>query len=101
MVTVPVRRAFAILSCLSISACERPSLRGSSEVQLGAAGAWETSYGEMAHRGIELAIEEMNRQGGINGRLVNVTFRDDQADGGLAADIAREFVDDSRIVGVM
>ncbi len=101
MVTVPVRRAFAILSCLPFAACERPSLGGGSELQLGAAGAWETSYGEMAHRGIELAIEEMNRQGGVNGRLVNVTFRDDQADGGVAADIAREFVDDTRIVGVI
>lgn len=101
MVIVRIRHAFALLCCLSSSGCERPALGGRGELQLGAAGAWETGYGEMAHRGIELAIEEMNRKGGINGRLINVTFRDDQADGGIAADIAREFVDDSKIVGVI
>lgn len=98
---VPVWRASALLCCLALTACERGALPGPGELQLGAAGAWETGYGEMAHRGIELAIEEINRQGGMNGRLVNVTFRDDQADGGLAADIAREFVDDPKIVGVI
>ncbi len=55
----------------------------------------------MAHRGIELAVEEMNSQGGLDGRRVNVVFRDDQAEGGLAADIAREFADDPEIVGVI
>lgn len=98
---VVVRRASAILACLALTACEHATLAGAGELQLGAAGAWETAYGEMSHRGIELAVEELNRQGGLNGRLVNVTFRDDQADGGLAADIAREFVDDPKIVGVI
>jgi len=55
----------------------------------------------MAHRGIELASEEINQQGGMDGRMVRVSFRDDQADGGLAAQIARAFVDDPQIVGVI
>ena len=101
MSMVPLRRTSAVLCCFALSGCERASLVGSGEIRLGAAGAWETAYGDMAHRGVELAAEEMNRQGGINGRLVNVTFRDDQADGGMAADIAREFVDDPKIVGVI
>ncbi len=101
MVSVPVRRLSALLCCLALPACERSSLIRSGNLQLGAAGAWETAYGEMAHRGIELAVEELNKQGGLDGRPVNVTFRDDQADGGMAADIAREFVDDPKIVGVV
>ncbi|MDZ7631225.1 MAG: ABC transporter substrate-binding protein [Gemmatimonadaceae bacterium] len=101
MVTLPLRRAFTLLGCLAITACERQSRAGGGELRLGAAGAWETSYGAMAHRGIELAVEELNRQGGLDGRPVSVVFRDDQADGGLAADIAREFVDDPTIVGVI
>ena len=100
MAALRLRRATALLSCLSLASCQRAAF-ASGELQLGAAGAWETAYGGMAHRGIELAIEEINRQGGIEGRKVNVAFRDDQADGGLAADIAREFVDDPKILGVI
>lgn len=100
MAALRLRRATALLSCLSLASCQRAAF-ATGDLQLGAAGAWETAYGGMAHRGIELAIEEVNRQGGIDGRKVNVSFRDDQADGGLAADIAREFVDDPKIIGVI
>ncbi|MBC7842505.1 MAG: receptor, partial [Gemmatimonadaceae bacterium] len=81
MVAAPLRRATALLSVLSLAACERAGSSG-GDLQLGAAGAWNTGYGEMAHRGIELAMEELNQQGGLDGRRVNVLFRDDQADGG-------------------
>lgn len=100
MAALRLRRATALLSLLSLASCQRAAL-ASGELHLGAAGAWETAYGTMAHRGIELAIEQINDGGGIAGRHVTVAFRDDQADGGLAADIAREFVDDPKIIGVI
>ncbi|HYW51222.1 MAG TPA: ABC transporter substrate-binding protein [Gemmatimonadaceae bacterium] len=89
-----------MLCSLALAGCQRDPL-GAGALQLGAAGAWQTAYGEMAHRGIELAIEEINKQGGIDGRTFKVNFRDDNAEGGPAADIAREFVDDPRILGVI
>ncbi|MBC7564303.1 MAG: ABC transporter substrate-binding protein [Gemmatimonadaceae bacterium] len=94
------RRLGAALCCLAVASCAAPG-RGTNDLYLGAAGAWQTSYGAMAHRGIELASEEINQQGGVDGRLVRVSFRDDQADGGMAADVARSFVDDPQIVGVI
>lgn len=100
MTAVLPRPAIALACCLSLASCERSAF-ATGDLQLGAAGAWETGYGEMAHRGVDLAVEELNRQGGIDGRKVTVIFRDDQADGGLAADIAREFVDDPTILGVI
>ena len=100
MLAFRLRRAFALLCCVSLASCQRAAF-ASGDLQLGAAGAWSTAYGAMARHGIELAVEELNRQGGIDGRKVNVAFRDDQADGGLAADIAREFVDDPKILGVI
>jgi branched-chain amino acid transport system substrate-binding protein len=101
MLPVPARRLGAFLCCCSLLACTGQPLTRPAELVLGAAGAWETAYGEMARRGVELAVEELNRQGGLDGRPVRVVFRDDQADGGLAADIAREFVNDPKIVGVI
>ena len=101
MVAVPFRSATALFCCVMFTSCERASTLAAGELQLGAAGAWETGYGEMAHHGIELAVEELNRGGGVDGRRVHVNFRDDQADGGLAADIARDFVSDPKILGVI
>lgn len=94
------RRLGAVLCCLSAASCATPGGTG-NDLYLGAAGAWQTGYGEMAHRGIELATEEMNQQGGLNGHMVRVSFRDDQGDGGMAAQIASAFVDDPQIVGVI
>ena len=94
------RRLGAGLCCLAVASCAAPGRTG-TDLYLGAAGAWQTGYGEMAHRGIELAAEEINQQGGVDGRMLRVSFRDDQADGGMAADIARAFVDDPQIIGVI
>ncbi len=96
-----ITRLVALTSGLLVAACQQGGAAEGRELQLGAAGAWATPYGQMARRGVELAVEELNTSGGIAGRRVAVTFRDDQADGSSAADIAREFVDDPRILGVI
>ena len=100
MVRTSYRRARTALPLLLLSACQGQADRH-AVVQLGAAGAWQTVYGDMAHKGIELAIEELNAQGGIAGQTFKVVFRDDNAEGGPAADIAREFVDNPQIIGVI
>jgi branched-chain amino acid transport system substrate-binding protein len=97
---LPFRRASAALGCLLLGSCQ-PKAGVTGALQLGAAGAWKTAYGEMAHRGIELAVEELNQQGGVGGRTVSMVYRDDRADGAVAADIAREFVNDPAITAVV
>jgi branched-chain amino acid transport system substrate-binding protein len=103
MVPSSFRRCCIVLCVPLLGSCEMQG-RGvglGDALQLGAAGAWQTAYGQMAHRGIELAVEELNQRGGVGGRTLSVVYRDDQAEGALAADIAREFVDDPRITGVI
>jgi branched-chain amino acid transport system substrate-binding protein len=55
----------------------------------------------MTHRGIDLALEEINRSGGINGHKLRITARDDEADGTRATQIAQEFVADPEVLGVI
>lgn len=38
------------------------------------------AFGEMSHKGIDIAVEEINKNGGINKRQVSVIFEDDQTD---------------------
>jgi len=74
---------------------------GNQPYTLGAAGPWKEGYGVMTHRGIDLAVDEINRAGGIHGHKLNVTARDDEADATRATSIAQEFVANPEILGVI
>ena len=59
---------------------------------VGAAGPWKQGYGLQNLQGIQLAIEEINKAGGINGHQLRLISRDDEGDGTVAAKIAQDFV---------
>lgn len=75
--------------------------RGPDSYVIGAAGPWKEGYGVMTRRGIDLALDEINRGGGINGTPLRVVARDDEANGGHAATIAQEFVSDPAVLAVV
>lgn len=93
---LPAARAVVVASALV--ACRAPS---DAPITLGAAGPWDLPVGIMARRGIELALADLNTQGGANGRRVVVRWRDDENDGATAARVARDFVADGEVVGVI
>jgi branched-chain amino acid transport system substrate-binding protein len=86
-----------VFAVLSLSACERTS----GTYTVGAAGPWKESYGVMSRRGIDLAVEQINRAGGIHGSPFRVLARDDEADATRATAIAQEFVRDPAILAVI
>ncbi|MCX6344597.1 MAG: ABC transporter substrate-binding protein, partial [Armatimonadetes bacterium] len=49
------------------------------------------SYGQKAKKGIELAIEDINKNGGVLGRKVTVDFQDDRNDKKQAVSIVTKF----------
>jgi branched-chain amino acid transport system substrate-binding protein len=57
-----------------------------------AAGPWKQGYGLQNLQGVELAVEEINKAGGINGHPLRLVSRDDDGDGTVAAKIAQDFV---------
>lgn len=75
--------------------------RGSDAYLVGAAGPWTQGYGVMSRRGIDLAVDEINRNGGINGVPLKVVSRDDEANGSRAAVIAQEFVAHPGVLAVI
>jgi branched-chain amino acid transport system substrate-binding protein len=68
---------------------------------IAAAGPWKEGYGQMNRLGIELAVAEINRKGGVDGHRLEVIYRDDEGDGETAAKIAHEFVANSDISAVV
>jgi branched-chain amino acid transport system substrate-binding protein len=55
-------------------------------------------YGEQWKKGFDLALEEINGAGGVNGRKIEYIFEDSQSDPKQSVVVAQKFVADSRIV---
>lgn len=93
------RIVFAVLaiSLGSSIACSRQP----KEYLLGAVGPQTIAYGIQNQQGIDLAVDEINRAGGINGVPLHVDTRDDHASGSDAARIAGTFVANREIVAVI
>jgi len=68
---------------------------------IGAAGPWKQGYGLQNLQGVQLAVEEINQAGGIDGHPLRVIPRDDEGDGPTAARIAQDFVNTSSISAVV
>ena len=68
---------------------------------VGAAGPWKQGYGLQNLQGVELAVEEINKAGGINGHQLRLISRDDEGDGTVAARIAQDFVNTHSISAVI
>jgi branched-chain amino acid transport system substrate-binding protein len=68
---------------------------------VGAAGPWKQGYGLQNLQGVQLAAEEINKAGGINGHEFRVITRDDEGDGPTAAKIAQNFVSTHSISAVI
>lgn len=85
------------IALLALSAC------GGSKTPyvVGAAGPWKQGYGLQNLHGVELAAEEINKAGGINGHELKVIARDDKGDGTTAAQIAQGFVSTHSISAVI
>ena len=92
-----MNKSALLIGLALVTACNR----GGDSYTVGAAGPWSENYGVMTRRGIDLAVDEINRSGGINGARLKIVARDDEANGSRAAAIAQEFVSDPEILAVI
>ncbi|MDR6496471.1 ABC transporter substrate-binding protein [Paraburkholderia sp. 22099] len=58
----------------------------------------DAQYGEQWKRGFDLALEQINGNGGINGHPLSYDFEDSRSDPRQTVAIAQKFVDDKRIL---
>lgn len=84
---------------VAIVSCRTPSDPG--PIVLGASGPWNEGYGQMNHRGIQLALSELNGAARRASDSVIIEFRNDGGDGTRAAEIAEEFVSSPRFLAVV
>ncbi len=92
-------RFLLALTCLAVLGCSAGGT--DSALVLGAAGPWTEGYGQMCRKGIELARDEINAGGGIRRTRLEIRFEDDSASGVVATRVAKAFVDDAAVLGVV
>ncbi|MDX2375239.1 ABC transporter substrate-binding protein [Microbacterium sp. LRZ72] len=61
----------------------------------------QAEYGENWQEGFQIALEEINADGGIDGREVELDFQDSQGEAAQATTIAQRFVSDDSILAVL
>ena len=89
----------ALIFIALLGSCDRGGVTGA--ITFGAAGPWTAGYGRMNRRGIELAVDDINRAEAGTGRRLQILFRDDGGNGEQAATIAQEFIAADSIVAVV
>jgi len=87
---------------LAASAVLLPSLALAAEpILAGVSGPLtgpNAQYGAQWKRGFDLALDEINGAGGIDGRPIAYTFEDSQSDPRQSITIAQKFVSDPRVI---
>jgi branched-chain amino acid transport system substrate-binding protein len=81
----------------ALSACTRD---GATYTIASASPATE-SYGLMARQGTELAVDAVNKRGGIRGHRLSLVAVDDEGTGAKAAIVAQELVDADSVLAVV
>ena len=89
------------LAAVMVTASRRAFADSSEPIMLGVSGPLtgpNAQYGTQWKQGFDLALDEINASGGINGRKLAYTFEDSQSDPRQSVAIAQKFVSDPKIV---
>jgi branched-chain amino acid transport system substrate-binding protein len=68
---------------------------------LGAAGPWSEPSMALTKDGIDLAVEEVNAKGGVDGRPIRIRYVDDHRSGALGAAVAESLVTDQSVLALI
>ena len=71
-----------------------------ADVEFGAAGPWTEAYGAMNRRGIELAVEEINANGGVLGKELEVVTEDGASEPTVFAERATKLIQSDCVAAV-
>ena len=89
-----MKNFYGVLAVSAIALMASPAF---AQVKIGSAGPMTGQYaafGEQLKRGAEMAVEEINATGGVNGNKVELIIGDDACDPKQATAVANKMVSD-------
>lgn len=97
-VVVAASLTLGLAACSTASAAGGPSAKDTVYFGVSAAITGQyAQYGEQFKKAFDLAAEEINAAGGINGRPVALKYEDSQSDPKQSVAVAQKFVGDSQV----
>jgi branched-chain amino acid transport system substrate-binding protein len=95
--------ATAFLQALLLLAAASGTVHAQDSIKLGELNSYKvfTAFLEPYRKGMELAVEETNAEGGVFGRKLEVVFRDDNGNPGDAVRVAEELLSRERVAFLM
>lgn len=110
--TTRILPLIAFCGSLVLTSCSHPNSTGSSGEAGGASGPIPVgeyasmtgdtaTFGQSSHKGIQLAVDEINKAGGVNGRQIELHTEDDQSRAQEAATAVQKLLDRDRVVAVL
>lgn len=76
------------------------AMEATGAIVIGVAGGWQNNYLPLLN-GVQLAMEEINQNGGVLGRPVEIIPEDDQMNVATGMRIAQDFADNLQMVAVI
>src|SRR6266498_3263746 len=98
---------FGLLATLVLFACER---RGRNETNdtgailvgyYGDLSGRTSNFGQSTKNGVEMAVDEINKQGGFNGREIRILSEDDEGRPEKAATVVTKLIDQDRVIALV
>ena len=90
--------------CLSAAAIATVSAQGTDPIRVGEYASLtgkEASFGQSSHKGIAMAIEEINAAGGALGRSFELITEDDQTAPGQSATAAKILISRDKVIALL
>src|SRR4051812_1209832 len=81
-----------------------PSLRAADTIKIGEYASLtgkEATFGQSSHKGIVMAIEEINRTGGVLGKQLELISEDNQTKPGESATVAKKLITRDKVVALL
>jgi branched-chain amino acid transport system substrate-binding protein len=96
--------AFAACAPKSETGTTSSTAAGGGEILVGEYGSLtgpQATFGTSTHNGIMMAIDEINAQGGVNGKKIKVITEDDQSKQEEAANAVTKLISENNVVAVL
>src|SRR3954463_5028580 len=98
MITSP-RLGLALLSLALFTAA-----RGADAIKVGEFACLtgkDATFGQSQHKGILLALEELNAAGGVLGKKIEVITEDNQSKPGESATVAKKLISREKVIAIL
>jgi branched-chain amino acid transport system substrate-binding protein len=92
-----LKRLRMLLVAGALCACSRDS----ATYTIASASPWNEAYGLMSRQGTELAVDAINKRGGVRSHLLTLVRVDDEGTGTKAAAVAQDLADTDSVLAVV